>query len=55
MRLKGSLDSSLLGNRRIAPPLADVMLTWPVHDGDVAGSFFRRLLEAVLQLAGLSG
>ena len=38
----------------IAPPLADVVLTWPVHDGDVAGSFFRRLIEAVLQLVWLS-
>src|SRR5438067_11964385 len=34
----------------IAPPLSDVVLTWQVHDGDVAGSFFRRLIEAVLQL-----
>lgn len=34
----------------IAPPLADVVRTWPVHDGDVAGSFLRRLLEAALQL-----
>ena len=33
-----------------APPLADVVLTWPVHDGDVAAGFFVRLLEAVLQL-----
>ena len=33
-----------------APPLADVVLTWPVHDGDVAAGFLRRLLEAVLQL-----
>jgi hypothetical protein len=34
----------------IAPPLADVVRTWPVHDGDVGGNFLRRLLEAVLQL-----
>ena len=33
-----------------APPLADVVLTWPVHDGDVAAGFFVRLLEAVFQL-----
>ena len=38
----------------IAPPLADVVLTWPVHDGDVAGGFLRRLLEAVLQLVSSS-
>jgi hypothetical protein len=31
-----------------AVPLADVVLTWPVHDGDVAASLFRRLLEAAL-------
>ena len=30
-------------------PLADVVLTWPVHDGDVAAGFLRRLLEAVMQ------
>jgi hypothetical protein len=34
----------------IAPVLADVVRTWPVHDGDVAGSFLRRLLEAALQM-----
>jgi hypothetical protein len=34
----------------IAPVLADKVLTWPVHDGDVAAGFFRRLLEAMLQL-----
>jgi hypothetical protein len=33
-----------------APPLADVVLTWPVHNGDVAAGFLTRLLEAVLQL-----
>jgi len=37
-----------------AVPLADVVLTWPVHDGDVAAGFFRRLLEAVLQLVSSS-
>ncbi len=31
-------------------PLADVVLTWPVHDGDVAASFFQRLIEAILYL-----
>jgi hypothetical protein len=36
----------------IAPPLADVVRTWPVHDGDVGGNFLRRLLEAALQLIG---
>ena len=30
-----------------AIPLADVVLTWPVHDGDVAASLFRRLLDAI--------
>jgi hypothetical protein len=30
-----------------AIPLADVVLTWPVHDGDVAAGFFRRLLESI--------
>jgi hypothetical protein len=33
-----------------AVPLADVVRTWPVHDGDVGAGFLRRLLEAVLQL-----
>lgn len=33
-----------------AIPLADLVLTWPVHDGDVAAGFFRRLLEAVIFL-----
>ena len=28
-------------------PLADVVLTWPVHDGDVAVGFFRRLVDAI--------
>lgn len=31
-------------------PLADVVLTWPVHDGDVAAGFFQRFLEAILYL-----
>jgi hypothetical protein len=31
----------------IAPPLADLVLTWPVHDGDVAAGFFRRVIEAI--------
>lgn len=30
-------------------PLADVVLTWPVHNGDVAAGFLRRLLEAAMQ------
>jgi hypothetical protein len=33
-----------------AVPLADLVLTWPVHDGDVAGGFFRRLIEALISL-----
>ena len=33
-----------------AVPMADVVLTWPVHDGDVAAGFLTRLLEAILQL-----
>jgi len=33
----------------IPPVLADVVRTWPVHDGDVAAGFLRRLLEAALQ------
>jgi len=33
-----------------AVPLTDLVLTWPVHDGDVAVGFFRRLIEAVLRL-----
>src|SRR6266513_1046856 len=33
----------------IAPPLADAVRTWPVHDGDVGAGFLPRLLEAVLQ------
>ena len=32
-----------------AIPLADVVLTWPVHNGDVAAGFLRRLLEATMQ------
>jgi hypothetical protein len=27
--------------------MADVVLTWPVHDGDVAAGFFRRLIESI--------
>jgi hypothetical protein len=34
----------------IAPVLTDVVRTWPVHDGDIAGGFLLRLLEAALQL-----
>jgi hypothetical protein len=33
-----------------AVPLADLVLTWPVHDGDVARGFLLRLLHAVLNL-----
>src|SRR3954464_3895199 len=33
-----------------AIPLADVVLTWPVHDGDVGAGFFRRLFQAVIFL-----
>jgi len=39
----------------IPPVLADVVRTWPVHDGDVAAGFFVRLLEAALQLVWSSG
>jgi hypothetical protein len=38
-----AIDPSLGG----AIPLADVVLTWPVHDGDVAAGFFRPLIEAI--------
>jgi hypothetical protein len=31
-------------------PLADVVLTWPVHDGDVAAGFFRRVIGSILHL-----
>jgi hypothetical protein len=31
-------------------PLTDVVLTWPVHDGDVAAGFFRRLVESIFYL-----
>ena len=31
-----------------AIPLADVVLTWPVHDGDVGASFFTRFIDAIL-------
>ena len=31
-------------------PLADQVLTWPVHDGDVAKGFFLRLIESILHL-----
>jgi hypothetical protein len=41
-----AVDPSLGG----AVPLADLVLTWPVHDGDVAAGFFRRLIRSVLQL-----
>jgi hypothetical protein len=41
-----AVDPSLGG----AFPLADLVLTWPVHDGDVAAGYFRRLIEAILQL-----
>jgi hypothetical protein len=40
-----AVDPSLGG----AVPLADLVLTWPVHDGDVAAGFFRRLIRSVLQ------
>lgn len=30
-----------------AIPLADLVLTWPVHDGDVAAGFLVRVIEAV--------
>ena len=33
-----------------AVPLADLVLTWPVHDGDVAAGFLVRLVDAVLHL-----
>ena len=33
-----------------AVPLADRVLTWPVHDGDVARGFLLRLVDAVLSL-----
>jgi len=33
-----------------AIPLADVVLTWPVHDGDVGAGFFRRLIETLILL-----
>ena len=33
-----------------AVPLSDLVLTWPVHDGDVAQGFFLRLIEAVVTL-----
>ena len=39
-------DPSLGG----AIPLADLVLTWPVHDGDVAAGFFLRLVDALLYL-----
>ena len=31
-------------------PLTDVVLTWPVHDGDVAAGFFRRFVESIFYL-----
>jgi hypothetical protein len=33
-----------------AIPLTDAVLTWPVHDGDVARGFLLRLIDAVLRL-----
>jgi hypothetical protein len=39
-----AIDPALGG----ATPLADVVLTWPVHDGDVAPSLFRRLIDTIL-------
>lgn len=36
-------DPSLGG----ATPLADLVLTWPVHDGDVAAGFLVRVIEAI--------
>ena len=36
-------------------PLADVVLTWPVHDGDVAANLFRRLLDTILYALRWSG
>jgi hypothetical protein len=41
-----AIDPALGG----AVPLADLVLTWPVHDGDVARGFFLRLISAVLDL-----
>ena len=31
-------------------PLTDVVRTWPVHDGDVAAGFVRRVIESLLSL-----
>ena len=39
-------DPSLGG----AIPLTDLVLTWPVHDGDAARGFFLRLIESILNL-----
>ncbi len=33
-----------------AVPLTDMVLIWPVHDGDVGAGFFVRLIHAVLSL-----
>ena len=33
-----------------AVPLADLVLTWPVHDGDVGAGFLLRVVKAVLSL-----
>jgi hypothetical protein len=33
-----------------AVPLTDLVLTWPVHDGDVAAGFFLRLVDAIVHL-----
>jgi hypothetical protein len=46
-----AIDSPLGG----ATALADLVLTWPVHDGDVAASFFRRLIDALLYLLRWGG
>ena len=31
-------------------PLPDLVLTWPVHDGDVAAGFFLRLISSLISL-----
>ena len=31
-------------------PLPDLVLTWPVHDGDVAAGLFRRVINALISL-----
>jgi hypothetical protein len=42
-----AMDPALGG----AIPLTDRVLTWPVHDGDVAAGFLIRLVDAILYLA----